>query len=168
MGGWEHGGTLLTAKIGSVRLVVQRVSSASVKVEGSTVASIGPGFLLLVGIAAHDTEKDVTVAAAKVGGLRVFPDRQGRMNLSLGEVGGEILLVSQFTLIGEVARGRRPSFSGAAPPEHAEPLLDVFATALRDLGLPVSEGVFGARMEVGLVNDGPVTLVIEVEEGKIR
>lgn len=151
-----------------MRIVVQRVSSAWVKVEGSTVATIGPGFLLFVGIAAGDAEADVIVAAAKVAGLRVFPDREGRMNLPLEEAGGEILLVSQFTLLGEVARGRRPSFSAAAPPEHAEPLLDVFASALRDLGAPVSEGVFGARMEVGLVNDGPVTLVIEVEEGRIR
>lgn len=168
MAGWDHGGTLLTAKIGPMRIVIQRVSSASVKVEGSTVASIGPGLLLFVGIAAGDAEVDVALAAAKVAGLRLFSDQQGRMNLSLEEVGGEVLLVSQFTLLGEVARGRRPSFSAAAPPEYAEPLLVVFARALRDFGLPVSEGVFGARMEVELVNDGPVTLVIEVGEGKIR
>lgn len=132
------------------------------------MASIGPGFLLLVGIAAGDAQVDVAVAAAKVAGLRVFSDRQGRMNLSLEEVGGEILLVSQFTLLGEVARGRRPSFSAAAAPERAEPLLAGFARALRDLGMPVSEGVFGAPMEVELVNEGPVTLVIEVEKGKVR
>jgi D-tyrosyl-tRNA(Tyr) deacylase len=151
-----------------VRIVVQRVSSASVRVEGSRVASIGSGLLLLVGIAADDDAADVAVVAAKVAGLRVFPDREGRMNLSVEEIGGEILLVSQFTLLGDVARGRRPSFSGAAPPERAEALVGVLADALRDRGLPVSEGVFGARMEVELVNDGPVTLVLEVEEGKVR
>lgn len=132
------------------------------------MASIGPGFLLLVGIAGTDIEADAAVAASKVAGLRVFPDQEGRMNLSLQEVGGEILLVSQFTLLGEVARGRRPSFTAAAPPETAEPLVAAIAACLRDLGVRVSEGVFGARMEVELVNDGPVTLVLGVEGGKIR
>lgn len=158
----------LTARIGRVRIVVQRVSSASVRVEGSTVASIGPGFLLLVGIAGTDIEADVAVAASKMAGLRVFSDQEGRMNLSLQEVGGEVLLVSQFTLLGEVAKGRRPSFTAAAPPETAEPLIAAIAACLRDLGVQVSEGVFGARMEVELVNEGPVTLVLEIEGGKIR
>jgi D-tyrosyl-tRNA(Tyr) deacylase len=151
-----------------VRIVVQRVSSASVRVEGSTVASIGPGLCVLVGVAGDDGQSEVDAVAAKLAGLRVFSDREGRMNLDVSEAGGEVLLVSQFTLMGEARKGRRPSFTAAAPPEHAKPLMRSLAEALRGKGLTVSEGVFGARMEVELVNDGPVTLVLEAEGGSIR
>lgn len=132
------------------------------------MASIGPGLCLLVGVAGDDGEAEVEAVAAKLAGLRVFPDQEGRMNLGISEVGGEILLVSQFTLLGEVRKGRRPSFAAAAPPEKAEPLIAALARALRERGVPVSEGAFGARMEVELVNDGPVTLVLEAGEGAIR
>lgn len=151
-----------------VRIVLQRVSSASVRVDGSTVASIGPGFCLLVGIAGDDGDPEVDAAVEKIFGLRVFADTEGKMNLSLREVGGEVLVVSQFTLLAEVGKGRRPSFSAAATPERAEPLVERLAERLRGRGITVAEGVFGARMEVELVNEGPVTLVLEVKDGAAR
>ena len=150
-----------------MRLVVQRVARASVTVGEERVSSIGPGFLLLVGVAAGDDVSDVVAAVDKVAGLRVFPDDGGKMNRSIAEVGGEILVVSQFTLLADVRKGRRPSFTGAAHPESAEPLIAAMVDGFRAAGIPTSEGVFGAVMAVELVNDGPVTLVFDVNDGRV-
>lgn len=150
-----------------MRLVLQRVSLASVTVEGQVVSSIGPGLCLLVGVAHGDTLEDAEAGAVKVAGLRVFSDGEGRMNRSLLEVGGEALVVSQFTLLGDARRGRRPSFTAAAPPELAEVVVDHLAEALSNLGVRTASGVFGAKMEVALVNDGPVTVVLEFRQGAI-
>jgi D-tyrosyl-tRNA(Tyr) deacylase len=144
-----------------MRLVLQRVSSASVTVDGRTAGAIERGFLLLVGFTAGDGEAQITWMADKVAGLRVFPDDEGRMNRDLHDVGGSALVVSQFTLYADARKGRRPSFVDAALPEVAEPLYEQFVQALRDRGIRVATGVFGAIMDVALVNDGPVTLVLE-------
>jgi D-tyrosyl-tRNA(Tyr) deacylase len=144
-----------------VRVVLQRVRQASVSVDGRIVGSIGPGCLLLVGFMATDDDDVVAWMAEKVIGLRIFNDAEGKMNRSLAEVGGSVLVVSQFTLYGDTSRGRRPSFVDAAPPELAEPLYERFADAVRGRGVPVETGVFGAVMDVALVNDGPVTLILE-------
>lgn len=144
-----------------MRVVLQRVREASVAVDGRVVGSIGPGFLLLVGFTAGDGDDAVAWMADKVVGLRVFNDAEGKMNRSLAEVGGSVLVVSQFTLYGDTSRGRRPSFIDAAPPELAAPLYERFADALRARGTTVATGVFGAVMDVALVNDGPVTLILE-------
>jgi D-tyrosyl-tRNA(Tyr) deacylase len=144
-----------------MRLVLQRVSSASVKVAGEVVGEIGRGLLVLVGIERGDGPPQVRAAAEKLAGLRVFEDEAGRMNLDLAAVGGSFLVVSQFTLAGSVARGRRPSFDRAAPPAEAEPLVDALVTELRNRGFQVETGRFRAMMEVALVNDGPVTLVAD-------
>jgi len=145
-----------------MRLVVQRVKRASVDVGGERIAEIGRGFLLLIGIAPEDVETDLRRAAGKIVDLRVFEDDDGKMNRSLRDVGGEILAVSQFTLYGDTRKGRRPSFVQAAAPAIAEPLFDALVEALREQGVVVATGRFGARMAVDLLNDGPVTLVIEV------
>jgi len=150
-----------------VRIVLQRVTRAAVSVDGAVVASIGEGLLLLVGIEATDGEEDIDAAADKVANLRVFADAEGRMNRSVLDAGGSALVVSQFTLLGDVSKGRRPSFTGAAPPETAEPLVRRLAEALSRTGVDTKTGVFGARMEVDLVNDGPVTLVLEVRGGRV-
>ncbi len=144
-----------------MRVVLQRVREASVSVEGRVVGSIGAGFVVLVGFTAGDGADQVAWMAEKVVGLRVFSDDDGKMNRSLAEIGGSVLVVSQFTLYGDTSRGRRPSFIGAAPPELAEPLYARFADALRGRGVPAETGVFGAVMDVALVNDGPVTLILE-------
>jgi D-tyrosyl-tRNA(Tyr) deacylase len=146
-----------------VRVVLQRVSQAAVRVDGRTVGSIGRGFLLLAGFAPADTEDRLTWMADKVVGLRVFSDAEGKMNLALGDVGGALLVVSQFTLYGDVQKGRRPSFVDAAPPAVAVPLYERFVALLRERagGAPVETGAFGAMMAVELVNDGPVTLLLE-------
>jgi D-tyrosyl-tRNA(Tyr) deacylase len=144
-----------------MRLVLQRVSSASVKVAGEVAGEIGRGLLVLVGIERGDGPPQVRAAAEKLAGLRVFEDDAGRMNLDLAAVGGAFLVVSQFTLAGSVARGRRPSFDRAAPPAEAEPLVDALVTELRNRGFRVETGRFRAMMEVALVNDGPVTLVAD-------
>ena len=144
-----------------MRLVLQRVSSASVKVAGEVVGEIGRGLLVLVGIERGDGPPQVRSAAEKLAGLRVFEDEAGRMNLDLAAVNGAFLVVSQFTLAGSVARGRRPSFDRAAPPAEAEPLVDALVTDLRSRGFRVETGRFRALMEVALVNDGPVTLVAD-------
>jgi D-tyrosyl-tRNA(Tyr) deacylase len=138
-----------------------------VTVDGSVVGSIGPGLLLLVGIEAADTDEDVDAAVEKVVNTRVFPDEAGRMNLSLVETGGEALVVSQFTLLADVRKGRRPSYVAAAQPEVAEPLIRRLVDRLRDVGIDTETGVFGAAMEVELVNSGPVTLVLTVNRGKV-
>jgi D-tyrosyl-tRNA(Tyr) deacylase len=145
-----------------VRALVQRVSEARVRIAGAVVGEIGTGLCALVGVTHDDDDAVARKLADKVWNLRVFPDDAGTMNLPLSAVGGEVLVVSQFTLYGNTERGRRPSWVDAARPEHAEPLVRVFAGALQDLGATVATGEFGAHMEVELVNDGPVTLMLEV------
>jgi D-tyrosyl-tRNA(Tyr) deacylase len=144
-----------------MRVVLQRVSRASVRVGGSEIGAIGTGFLLLVGFNAQDGPEQVEWMAEKVVGLRVFGDEDGKMNRDLRDVGGSVLVVSQFTVYGDTRKGRRPSFVHAAPPEIAEPLYASFVAALEQRGTTVATGVFGAVMDVSLVNDGPVTLVLE-------
>ena len=144
-----------------MRIILQRVSEASVAVDGETVASIGRGLLVLIGIAVGDGEAEARRLAQKCAELRIFSDDEGRFNLSLLEIGGEALVVSQFTLLADVRRGRRPSFDEAARPEAAEPLVDAFAEALSAAGVRVQTGRFGARMSVSLVNEGPVTIVVD-------
>ncbi|HEY9766218.1 MAG TPA: D-aminoacyl-tRNA deacylase [Chroococcales cyanobacterium] len=144
-----------------MRVVYQRASRASVTVEEKIVGEIGRGALLLVGIAPGDSAATSLWMAEKIANLRVFEDEEGKMNRSLLDVGGEVLAISQFTLYGETSKGRRPSFSEAAPPDLAEPLYETFLAELKKSGLKVEKGIFGAHMEVFLVNDGPVTLLIE-------
>ena len=145
-----------------MRLILQRVSSAEVRVAGETVGRIGPGMLVLAGVEKGDGADRAAAAAAKLAHLRIFEDAEGRMNLGPDEAGAAFLVVSQFTLAGSLDRGRRPSFDGAAPPELAEPLVERLVEELRAAGFPVETGRFGARMEVSLVNDGPVTFLLEV------
>ena len=147
-----------------MRVVLQRVSCAAVRVDGEVVGQIGPGLLALVGIAANDDPETVDKVAAKVAGLRIFADADGRFNESVAEIGGGVLVVSQFTLISDVRKGRRPSFTGAARPEQAKPLVERFAAQLAAAGVPTASGRFGAMMEVELVNDGPFTVVIDSSE----
>ena len=147
-----------------MRALVQRVTEASVTVEGTVVGRIGPGLLVLLGVAHADTEAEAEWVARKLADLRVFPDAEGRMNRSLVDAGGEALVVSQFTLYGSIKKGTRPSFTDAAAPEPATRLYEHVARRLSDhLGRPVPTGVFGAHMTVALVNDGPVTLLVERE-----
>ncbi len=141
--------------------MLQRVSRAAVRVDGQTVGAIGRGFVVLAGFAPGDGESALAWMADKLVGLRVFTDGAGKMNLALADVGGAVLAISQFTLYGDASKGRRPSFIDAAPPEIAEPLYGRFVELLRRAKVPVETGRFGAPMEVELVNDGPVTLVIE-------
>ncbi len=141
--------------------VVQRVRSAHVEVDAQEVGRIGHGLLALVAAVQGDGERDVDYLAHRLAGLRVFPDDQGRMNLALEDVAGSLLLVSQFTLAADTHKGRRPSFGQALPPEEAEPLIDELVLRLEAGGIGVQTGVFGARMQVHLVNDGPITLVID-------
>jgi D-aminoacyl-tRNA deacylase len=140
-----------------MRAAVQRVSRARVTPGGE----IGPGLCILLGVARGDREEEAGRLAGKIARLRIFPDDDGRFDRSVLDVGGSALVVSQFTLIADTAKGNRPSFAGAAPPELAEPLYERFTSRLRALGVPVETGVFGARMEVELVNDGPVTIVLD-------
>lgn len=144
-----------------MRVVVQRCRKACVNVSGQTVGSIGQGLMLLVGITHEDTEQDAAYLADKVAGLRIFEDEGGKLNLSVTEIGGAILSVSQFTLYGDSRKGRRPNFMAAARPEVAEPLYKRFNELLRDKGLTVETGIFGAEMDVELTNWGPVTLIID-------
>jgi D-aminoacyl-tRNA deacylase len=147
-----------------VRIVLQRVSRAEVRVDGRVVGSIGKGHLLLVGFASGDGQEQIEWMADKVLGLRVFADEEGKMNLALDDAGGDLLVISQFTLYGDTSKGRRPSFVRAAPPEAATALYDDFVRALRArIGRRVATGEFGAMMDVELVNDGPVTLILERE-----
>ena len=144
-----------------MRVVLQRVSRASVSVGSRVVGEIGRGFLVLAGFGPSDGDEQLQWMADKIAGLRLFADGEGRMNLGLAEVGGAVLVVSQFTLYGDARKGRRPSFVAAAPPQQAEPLYERFAAALAQRGIPVETGEFGALMEISLVNDGPVTLLLE-------
>ncbi len=144
-----------------MRIVLQRVSEARVMVDGATVGAIGRGWLALVGVAPADTIAEAQWLAEKTAYLRCFPDDDGKMNRSVLDVGGSVLAVSQFTLYGDCAKGRRPSFIGAARPEVAEPLYNEFVNGLRAFGIPVECGIFAADMKVHLVNDGPVTMIID-------
>lgn len=147
-----------------MRVVLQRVTDASVTVEDAEVASIGPGDLLLVGVARDDTEADAEKLAAKIVGLRIFRDENGKTNVDLGTFGGEVLVVSQFTLLADTSRGRRPSFVYGAEPARAAELVEVFARALEGHGVRVGRGVFGAEMTVALTNDGPFTLFLDTND----
>jgi len=147
-----------------VRVVLQRVKRADVRVEGRVTGKIGPGFLVLAGFSPTDTDASLAWMAEKILGLRVFADSEGKMNRDLAEVGGGVLVVSQFTLYGDASKGRRPSFIDAAPPNLAIPFYEKFVALLREKGagkIPVETGEFGAMMDVELVNDGPVTLILE-------
>jgi D-tyrosyl-tRNA(Tyr) deacylase len=144
-----------------MRAVLQRVRRARVVVGEEVTGAIGPGLLVLLGVAADDTEEGARWLADKVVGLRVFNDADGKMNLSVADVGGAALVVSQFTLYGDCRKGRRPSFVEAAPPELAVPLYEAFVAAVRAQGIPTATGRFGAMMQVELVNDGPVTLIVD-------
>jgi D-aminoacyl-tRNA deacylase len=144
-----------------LKAVIQRVTEAEVKVDGVSFGRIGRGILVLVGVEKGDDEKDADRLAEKIANLRIFEDSAGKMNLPVLETGGEILAVSQFTLAGNCAKGRRPSFDSAAPPEEANRLYEYFTERLRVLGLKVETGIFQAMMQVSLVNDGPVTFILE-------
>lgn len=144
-----------------MRIVLQRSKEAAVTVDGEVTGRIASGYVLLVGITHADTEEDVAYTAKKIAGLRLFEDEDGKMNRSIEEAGGDILSISQFTLYGDVRKGRRPSFTEAARPDQAEKLYEAFNEELRNHGLNVETGVFGAMMDVSLVNDGPVTMILE-------
>ena len=148
-----------------MRAVIQRVSRASVSVDGKIVGQIGQGLLVLLGVSRADTESAADYLAEKIAGLRIFEDSAGKMNLSLAEIKGSVLLVSQFTLYGDVRRGKRPSFDAAAPPEQARKLYEYMIERLRALGISCQTGVFQAMMQVELVNDGPVTILLDSEKG---
>lgn len=145
-----------------MRAVVQRVARAAVRVDGETVGEIGPGLLVLLGVAAGDGADLAEKLAAKIAKLRIFPDADGRFDRSVADTGGAVLAVSQFTLHADTAKGNRPSFSAAAPGPEAEPLYEAFCAALAAGGVPVQRGRFGAHMEVELVNDGPVTIILDM------
>jgi len=145
----------------TVRGVVQRVSEASVRVDGEVVGSIGPGLVVLVAVGSGDVERDADYLADKILNLRVFPDEAGQMNRSVLDLSGGLLVVSQFTLFGDVREGRRPSYSNAAPPEEASRLYEHFVSRLRPSGLKVATGVFRALMDVALVNQGPITILLD-------
>lgn len=144
-----------------MRIVLQRVSRAAVSVDGETVGTIGPGVVILVGVTHGDAQEQAEWLAHKVAGLRIFEDTAGRMNASLLDVEGAALVVSQFTLYADSRKGRRPSYTDAALPEVAEPLIEHFAQTLASTGVPVQRGVFGAHMQVDIHNDGPVTIILE-------
>lgn len=147
-----------------MRVVVQRAKNASVKVEGETVGEIKAGLLLLVGITHDDSDEDIKYCADKIAGLRIFEDEHGKMNLSVKDVGGAILSISQFTLYGDVRKGRRPNFMAAAKPDRANPLYQTFNSLLEKHELTVETGRFGAMMDVSFTNDGPVTLIVDSKD----
>ena len=147
-----------------MRAVLTRVRSASVAIDGEIVGKIGQGFLILLGVGPEDTEKECRYRAEKALGLRVFEDENGKMNLGLSDVGGQVLVVSQFTLYGNCRKGRRPSFTDAADPEKGNRLYEQFLQACADLGYPPQHGSFGADMQVESVNDGPVTLILDTKQ----
>jgi len=151
-----------------MRLILQRVTSASVRVEGETISSIGVGILVLVGVEKGDGAEQVSKAADKLLHLRIFEDAEGRMNRDILEVGGSLMVVSQFTLAGSLAKGRRPSFGAAEAPDRAEPLIQQLVDNLRLLGVPVQTGRFRSKMELGLVNDGPVTFILDLEPEELQ
>ena len=147
-----------------MRALVQRVTEASVEVNGSVVGLIGPGLLVLLGIASGDSSQTAHKLADKIAALRIFSDQQGKFNLSLADIGGETLVVSQFTLLADTRKGNRPSFLAAAAPDVAQELVTVFSDRLRGSGMNVASGVFGAHMRVALVNDGPVTIMLDTAD----
>jgi len=147
-----------------VRAVIQRVNWAEVTVEGETIGAIDKGLLVLLGVTESDTDKDVSWMVEKIVNLRIFEDQMGKMNLSLKDLGGQMLVVSQFTLYGDCRKGRRPSFVKAAEPSKAKKLYEAFIDSVRSLGTQVEEGKFQAHMEVKLCNDGPVTLIVDSKE----
>ena len=149
-----------------MRAVLTRVKSASVAIDGEIVGKIGQGFLILLGVGPNDTEKECRYLAEKALGLRIFEDENGKMNLGLDAVGGEVLVVSQFTLFADCKKGKRPSFIGAAGPETAIPLYELFLQECRDRGFTPEHGTFGADMLVASENDGPVTIILDTEEWK--
>ncbi|HET9495919.1 MAG TPA: D-aminoacyl-tRNA deacylase [Chloroflexia bacterium] len=144
--------------------IIQRVRHAKVVVDGEVVGKIGQGFLVLLGVGKDDTESDVRYTATKIAGMRVFTDAEGKFNLALEDVGGSVLLVSQFTLLADTRKGRRPSFIDAAPPEPAERMVERCAELLREADITVETGRFGAHMDVELLNDGPVTIILDSRE----
>ncbi len=144
-----------------MKLVVQRVSSASVEVAGETVGAVDGGLLVLVGVGREDCAGDARYLAGRTARLRIFRDPEGKMNLSVADVGGAVLAISQFTLYADTRKGNRPGFAAAMPPDEAEPLYEAYVAALREAGLRVETGRFGAKMAVSLVNDGPVTVLLE-------
>ena len=144
-----------------MRAIIQRVSRAEVRVEGAVVGAVGKGLLVLLGVAEGDDDEAARFLADKVAALRIFEDAAGKMNLALAEVGGGVLVVSQFTLLGDLRKGNRPSFTAAAPPERADALYERFCALPREKGLTVATGVFRAHMDVELVNDGPVTVMLD-------
>ncbi len=147
-----------------MRVLLQRVAESAVSVEGKTVGKIGKGYLALFGAAPDDDEHIADLMAKKVSSLRVFEDQNGKMNLSLADIGGSVLCVSQFTLYADCKKGNRPSFTGACEPNRANGLYEYFCSALSQLGVPVQRGVFGADMQVSLINDGPVTVMLDSNE----
>ena len=147
-----------------MRLLLQRVISSSVTVDGETVGKSGKGYMILFGAAPEDSEAAADALARKVAALRVFEDGNGKMNLSIADVGGSVLCVSQFTLYADCRKGNRPSFTGACPPVRANELYEYFCNALRSLGVPTETGIFGADMKVSLVNDGPVTIMLDSDQ----
>lgn len=147
-----------------MKALLQRVSGCRVRVDGREVSSIGPGLLVLLGISNRDGPEDIDFMVNKIINLRIFDDAEGKLNLSLSEVGGELMVVSQFTLYGDARKGRRPSYIEAAPPSRAEELYEGACEAFAAAGFAPARGVFGAHMEVGLVNDGPVTIILESPE----
>lgn len=149
-----------------MKAVLQRVTSASVEVDGQIVGRIQHGLMVLLGVAKGDDESDIRYLVDKIRSLRIFADEHGKMNRSLAVVGGAVLLISQFTLLGRTDNGRRPSFDGAAPPDLAKRLYEQVADGLRACGIPVETGIFAAHMSVALVNDGPVTFVVDSREGR--
>ena len=146
-----------------MKAVLQRVSAAAVHVEAQCVGAIDEGLLVLLGIAEGDRDGDILALSKKIVGLRIFDDDRGRMNLSLADTGGAILLVSQFTLCADTRKGRRPAYTSAMHPDQAAPMVSRFAKALEALGVPVAQGIFGANMQVSLTNDGPVTIVLDTK-----
>ncbi|MGN6136004.1 MAG: D-aminoacyl-tRNA deacylase [Aureliella sp.] len=150
------------AEQGTMRAVIQRVTSADVTVDGETVGAIQRGLVILLGVAQGDDQTQAVALAEKIVGLRIFADEAGKMNLSLQDVGGSVLVVSQFTLLADVRKGKRPSFIGAAPPAEAKQLYEDFCTLVASHGVPVSTGRFAADMQVRLINDGPVTIVLDM------
>ncbi len=147
-----------------MRAILTRVSSASVTVDGQVVGSIGKGFLILLGVGPEDTERECRALAEKALGLRIFEDENGKMNLGLDAVGGQVLVISQFTLYGNCRKGRRPSFAQAAGPELGNAMYERFLELCAELGYPAQHGIFGAHMEVASVNDGPVTLILDTDQ----
>ncbi len=144
-----------------MRALVQRVSQAGVTIDGKRTASIDRGILVLLGITESDTPEDTQWLAGKIARLRIFPDEHGKMNLSVKDIGGQVLIISQFTLYGDCRRGNRPGFDQAADPQHAEPMYDLFCERVSGMGLEVQTGTFAADMKVDLINDGPVTFMLE-------